>query len=116
LLVSDLVADHESGRSYAGPPVAAWPSSGLVYTGTDGGDSSQVFSMFDVLSVTGSDFAAPWNGPQAPGLSRLAVAAHDRTIPDPPLVGLAVALLVAGSWSRRGRTRRTSNSGRSARV
>jgi hypothetical protein len=33
-----------------------------------------------------------------------------------PLAGLAVALLVAGSWSRRGRRGRTKNSGRSARV
>jgi hypothetical protein len=33
-----------------------------------------------------------------------------------PLAGLAVALLVAGSWSRRGRTKRTRNSGRSPRV
>jgi hypothetical protein len=67
LLVPDLVAYHGSGTSSAGPPVAALPSSGLVDTGTDGGDSSQVFSMVDVLTVTGSDFAAPWNGPQAAG-------------------------------------------------
>jgi hypothetical protein len=33
-----------------------------------------------------------------------------------PLAGLAVALLVAGSWSRLGRIRRTRNSGRPARV
>jgi hypothetical protein len=33
-----------------------------------------------------------------------------------PWAGLAVALLVAGSWSRPSRTRRTRNSGRSARV
>jgi hypothetical protein len=68
VLVPEMVAYHGSGTSYSGPTVAALPSSGLVNTGTDGGDPSQVFSVFGALTVTGSDFGAPWNGTQAAGV------------------------------------------------
>jgi hypothetical protein len=58
----------------------------------------------------------PPDGPSSAAQAARSGEPNGRRETGRPVAGLAVALLVAGSWSRRGRTRRTSNSGRSARV
>ena len=52
LLVPDLVAYHGPGTTYAGPTVGPLQYSGLVNTGTSGGGTMDVFSVFDFLRVT----------------------------------------------------------------
>ncbi len=66
LLVPDLVAYHGSSTSYAGPTVAPLQNVGSVNPGgTSDGGPTDVFSVFDALTLTGD--AAGYAQPQVLG-------------------------------------------------
>jgi hypothetical protein len=68
LLVGDLVDYQGPGTVYSGPTVGALQDATLVSTGSGGGDTSNVFSVFSAFAVSSSGFASG----QGPGMATTA--------------------------------------------
>ena len=71
LLVPDLVAYQGAGTVYTGPPVAALQDATLVDAGSSGAGTTDVFSVFDALTMSSAGFGS---GPDTGAASTAAAA------------------------------------------
>ena len=97
LLVGDLIAYHGPGTTYSGPTVGALQNAALVSTGTDGGSTSDVFSVFSAITMSSSGLAYGQGAGGAAGTTSAQISgATDR--------GMASSALVATQATTLGTT------------
>ena len=81
LLISDLVAYHGPGTSYAGPTVAPMQSAALVNTQAIVRGPIDVFSVFDAITLTGNGMGHTWaRGASATSLAVPAVGKSSSSV------------------------------------